>query len=253
MNLCKELYKMEIDANILQYLIGNKFSNGLEFTVSNREKRINFKVDYLEEMVRGKNIIHLGCVDHLPLIQDKIARNIWLHARLVKSANRCLGIDLNKEGVEFLRNQLHYKDVVCCDILENDQVIKKTNGKWDHLVLGELLEHIDNPVNFLKRLKEKYSHDIEEVIITVPNALKYKNFKNVIRHKEVINSDHRYWFTPFTLCKVVICAGLQIEECQFIQSAPFPKENFLKNFAISAILKRFPAFRDTIILIAKFG
>ena len=82
-------------------------------------------------------------------------------------------------------------------------------GHWHYAVFGEILEHVDDPVLFLRSAFSNYRESIDQVVITVPNAFAWRNFQNACQGVEQINTDHRYWFTPYTLCKVMIRAGIQ--------------------------------------------
>ena len=71
---------MILDSNTLDYLNGKKFSNGLSVPYS-FSGPIPKRVDFLKELVREKQVLHLGCLDHLPLIDNKISSGQWLHKR----------------------------------------------------------------------------------------------------------------------------------------------------------------------------
>jgi hypothetical protein len=115
------------------------------------------------------------------------------------------------------------------------------------MVMGEVLEHMDNPVTFLNIIHKKYAGNIDKLIITVPNAFGWPNFKNVFRHRECINTDHRYWFTPYTLGKIVVRAGMKIESFQFCAS----HNRGFKDKLAGIFLKKYPALRDNLLMIVE--
>lgn len=82
------------------------------------------------------------------------------------------------------------------------------NNDWDYLLLLDVLEHIPNPIFFLENVKQRLSKNSSKIIITVPNAFSIGNFFLTFLSKECINTDHYFWFTPFTLAKVCVEAGL---------------------------------------------
>jgi 16S rRNA G966 N2-methylase RsmD len=91
---------------------------------------------------------------------------------------------------------------------------------FDFAVLGEILEHVNDPVCFLKRIKNNLQNICTKIIITVPNALRFRRVSDKLKganltHVEAINSDHRYWFTPYTIAKVCVEAGVYPEELLF--------------------------------------
>jgi len=242
---------MKIENDAKKYLSGEEFSSGFKFSFSNKENKIPSRIEEILKIVKDKTIVHVGCVDHLELIEKKIKTNKWLHEILVMNTKRCLGIDINKKGIEYLENQLNYKEVVYANIIE-DEIAEIKKNKWDFIFLGEILEHVDNPVLFLQAIKNKYQGIIDEIILTAPNAFAYNNFINLFMHTEHINSDHRYWFTPFTLAKVLGQANMTVKDIYICQRFPYRTKSLrIKKLLKRNLLKRIPGLRDTIIITAR--
>jgi hypothetical protein len=59
-------------------------------------------------------------------------------------------------------------------------------------------------------MKEVFAPYCKQIIITVPNISSKHRFNSIVSNVECINSDHRYWFTPFTSAKVVTCSGMNM-------------------------------------------
>ena len=146
--------------------------------------------------------------------KEKIKNNIWLHKLITDNANSCIGIDIDKESIDYIREELGYSNVYHGDIL-NDTFSELTAKKWDYAVFGELIEHIGDPVSFLKSFREKYGKYVQKSILTVPNIYNKLQFRNMLQYKEVINSDHRFWFTPYTITKVIASAGYSPENISY--------------------------------------
>lgn len=197
---------MLVKGEILKYLSGELFDTSGEFSFPlklNPESREQFLIN----VVKDKKIIHLGCLDHVPVIEGKIANNIWLHKNLSEVAQKCIGFDINESGVKYVHDMFGIDNVYCEDIVKNasQNII---NDKWDYIIAGEVLEHISNPVMFLEKIKTNYSGIVEKIVITVPNILCENRLKSAQKGFEIINTDHRYWFTPYTLLKVVCDSGI---------------------------------------------
>ena len=234
--------------DILPYLQGKRFSNSLAWHLPRYPRNLVYRMDLLKSMVKDKRIIHLGCADHPELIQKKIDANRWLHQILTDSAQECLGIDINQQGIDFMINSLKLNNVICDNIIESD-IPRIAEGSWDYIILGELIEHLDNLNHFLINLKQKYGHNIKRMIITVPNAFYIRNVLGAFLGKETINSDHRIWLTPYTLCKNLVQAGLTVESIYLVQGHPISG----KYFAARAFLSYFHMLRSTIVAIVKLG
>jgi len=238
---------MKFEPHVYEYLNDKNFIGSLHVKISAPSKKPDTRIGLLTNIAEGKKVIHVGCVDHLPLIENKIANGTWMHKLLDDKATRCLGIDINSEGIDYIK-KIGYNDSLAIDLIEDRPTKIILDDHWDYLILGELMEHIDNPVLFLSQIREKYGHVIDKVLITVPNGLRWINFKRMLRNKEVINSDHRFWFTPYTLAKVCTNAGLEVEEFSFLLDYKMHPLSIITK----TIYRRIPAFLDTLYMIARF-
>ncbi|MDA0833992.1 MAG: hypothetical protein O2955_05760 [Planctomycetota bacterium] len=240
---------MKLSADCQPFLSGRRFSSHLEvkFDFDGDDHRYRSRVDWLLDICRGKQILHVGCVDHdIGSIRSKMLKRKWLHQLLVEVSACCHGIDLNAEGIEFMRTELGFDELTVANAV-GDIPGEILNRNWDVLLLAEVLEHIGNPVDFLTRMYEKYRHCARELIITVPNAFAYENLRFIRRRKENINSDHFFWFTPYTLAHVVteagmspgeiiMCRGGVVKPWQLYRNSRLSKNPLLRN----NILMRIP-------------
>jgi len=250
---------MKFNKKVIEYLNGNQFDNGLRIDISKEEKTILSRHEKILNLVKNKNVIHLGCCDHIPLIKEKIQNDLWLHKKITDTSKECIGIDISPEGIEYLKSELEYNNVVCADIT-SDSIEELSRQKWDYIIIGEILEHVNNPVQFLNDLVENYGNSISNFIITVPNAFSMTNFKGVQKGQEIINTDHRYWFSPFTLAKVGYEAGLEIEEFFFVLDSVDMRIGLRAKLLIIPYLKRkrnirkllkYPAYRSGLLAVFK--
>lgn len=235
---------MQFNPEYLPYLAGEKQSAGLKMKMARTGQHMGERVDVLCSAMRGRSVIHVGCLDHVPLIEPRINADIWLHKRLTDVASHCLGIDINDEGIA-LADRLGYGNIVRCDIVEDAPHAEITARRWDYMLLGEVLEHVDNPVLFLRSIATKYAGCVDRLLLTVPNAFHLDNLLGAFRHVEKINTDHRFWFTPYTLAKVADSAGLRTVEYQLCLHKPnVPKRRILYR----GLLRLFPLMRGSLIM-----
>jgi len=237
---------MKLNDELREFLSGKIFSSGCYFKLSGDFSERS-RLTYMQKMVKDARVLHIGCVDHTPKkVQRKLERGVWLHKLLMDSAELCAGVDINEEGVDYLTDEMKLPHIYCGDIL-SDLIPGVSDKDWDYVVLGEILEHVDNPVDFLDRLRRRPGLENAKCIITVPNAFHYKNFKKALKHFEDINSDHRYWFTPYTLSKVLVMAGWEVEDIQLTQDRAF---GFFPPIPYY-LLKRYPLLRSKVVAMAK--
>jgi hypothetical protein len=226
------------------FISGEKFSNSLKIKISEREPDILYRMEFIEKLVEGKKVIHFGFADHIDIIEQKIRKNIWFHKRLIEKTARCVGIDINHEAIEFVKQKLNLQDVYCIDITKDELPGDITRDNFDFLILGELIEHIDNPVFFLQAIHRKFQSQVKEIVITAPNAFSWNNIKYAFRHTELINSDHRYWFSPYTLAKILYLSGYRNMDFYMVETYIPGKKSLIKDF----LFHRFPGLRNTIVI-----
>ncbi|MDN5851010.1 MAG: class I SAM-dependent methyltransferase [Nitrococcus sp.] len=245
---------MRFGDDVDAYLRGDAISDRQKFRLVRSDSPFDAtvwdRIRLLEAMLRGKRVIHVGCVDHsAKQIRRKWQQGGWLHARIDAVAQRCLGVDIDAVGVDFIRREMGYKDVYCMDLLR-DEAQEIHSAHWDVLLLGEVVEHLDDPVAFLSGLRERYAHCVDQLLITVPNAFRFGNLRLVWSNAERINTDHRYWFTPYTIAKVLHRAGYTMREFYLVTFIPLSSKKRLKPrvWLESLCNRRFPLSRDTIVI-----
>ncbi|MFN4253614.1 MAG: class I SAM-dependent methyltransferase [Saprospiraceae bacterium] len=225
------------------YLNGSAFSSIYPFRLKGQSEA-RTRIDFLKSYLPGKRVVHFGCVDHIPLIEHRRKTGKWVHEVLAQVCERVVGIDIVQAGIDYM-TQNGFEAYNANAVTEEIPAAVKSQ-KWDYLVAGEVLEHIDDPVQFLKAIKAKYGPVTERIIITVPNAFSWSNFRASLRNEELINTDHRFWFTGYTLAKVATEAGIEVEGLEFCQDA-MPSVFSLKYF----LVRNKPNFRDRLVLIGK--
>ncbi|MDM7926579.1 MAG: hypothetical protein QUS35_11245 [bacterium] len=235
---------MKISGDIGRLMKGGDFSSGIRLPIARHEWKLRRRMDVIESMVAGKRIIHLGCADHVTSIGKKLARNKWFHKRLADRAERCLGVDIDPEGIAVMR-RLGYDDAVLADLASDPLPPEVRSVRWDYMIMGEIVEHQDNPVSFLAAIREKCRGVVDRIVVSAPNAFRHSNFTSALRNAERINSDHRYWMTPYTLGKIGVRAGLEIEDFQMCQSFALPPHWIFRRM----LLTFFPGLRDDIVMV----
>jgi 2-polyprenyl-3-methyl-5-hydroxy-6-metoxy-1,4-benzoquinol methylase len=239
---------MNFSDSIFPYLTGTKFSNAISLQIADRTHILQGRIDFLLAYCRGKRVLHLGCTDHLEIMDEKIKRNTWLHKLLTEVAAECIGLDNNQEALTHARMR-GFSNVFFTDVVTDipPEVVREKT--WDVLVLGEIIEHIGNPVSFLCALRERYGLMVSEIVLTTPHAFRFKNFtRAALRGREIVNSDHRFWFTPYTLARVCSEAGVQPKQFWLVENMPPTRFAWFKKI----LLNRYPAFRDTLIMTGCF-
>lgn len=244
---------MKISNEINAFLNGQEFNNGLNIRIAAPQLSISTRWEALRPMVEGKTVLHVGFADHLDLIEEKYRNRIWLHGQLIEVAARCVGIDINAEAVDFVRNRLHIPDVYTANI--NERMPRELQQeKWDVVVLGEVIEHLDNPGDVLKGLQSNLKLGERKLVVTAPNFTAISNIARAINGQECVNTDHRFWFSPYTLSRLLAASGWTPKEFLFCEPSGWWRTPKLalrpKRLFRRAMLGVSPAFCETVIVVA---
>lgn len=221
---------MLIDKETLDYLAGRKFSNGWLFSIPPQSRLVE-RNQRLVEIAQDKSVLHLGCADHRELIEQKIRSGQYLHKLLQNVAGNLIGVDINENSVQAMQS-LGFREVYLPE--------QAPRIHYDVLILADVIEHIPNVELFLKSIQE---YDFDKIVVTTPNA--YRQLNRLQYKGELINTDHRYWFSPFTLAKVMINANYNIDAIEFNDTPS--RFNLYRNF----MLTRYPLLQNGILMIAQ--
>lgn len=221
---------MDFTPETLDYLSGRRFSNGAAFALGNRGRAAR-RADRLLAMAAGQRVLHVGCCDHLPLVPGKLAAGNYLHANLVRAAAVCVGADTNVEGVAQLR-ALGMPEVYTPDEVP-DQA-------FDICLLADVIEHVGDPVSFLRSMRR---YRFERLVVVTPNVFRWRN---CLPGAEVVNTDHRYWFSPYTLAKVVVDAGYKPMRLELLHGDHTRWQGALA----ARVMDHFPRWRESLLLSA---
>ncbi|MGB9378070.1 MAG: methyltransferase domain-containing protein [Mycobacteriales bacterium] len=242
---------MPVNETLQDFLSGARFSNGQNFRLHPPRQVKSARVDYLADLCADKTIIDVGCTDHEELIEGKIGTGSWLHGILDSRAKRCFGVDVSESGVAEAQ-RLGFPNMIVGDVTKPIEPLM--NEHWDLMVMGELIEHIDDPVSWLRSVRECYRDNVDTLVLTTPNAFRVRNFVSALRTSEFINTDHRYWFTPYTLMKVLTLAGFVPEEPVLLESyGLIGGRHRILGRAKRVVVGRYPLLRDNMVITARFS
>ncbi len=161
--------------------------------------------DAILNLCRDKTVLHLGFVDE-GVFDERVKDGKWLHEKVVRSSKRAVGIDISERGVARSR-ELGFWDCYAADVEKLEEAPDFPRLNYDLILATDIIEHLDNPGNFLKGL-----HSIlgptTELVITTPNALSLKTLFYPPARLEVVHPDHNFYFSPSTLAHLLAKYGL---------------------------------------------
>lgn len=160
------------------------------------------RIAFVVDMVRHKTVLDLGALDETAYA-DKAETRFWLHREICAAALKVYGVDnsdlIPEGGLTPFPKSVIFKE----DVYRLERVLHKI-GDVDIIVAGELIEHLPNPLSFLRSIKGIDSLQGKDLLITTPNATSLHNILLGVIKRESTHVDHLsvYSFkTLNTLCK----------------------------------------------------
>lgn len=162
------------------------------------------RLSWIAEYCVGKVVLDIGCFDETAL--EKRETRHWLHGRIAASAKRVVGIDSSSkipiDGLRTANNaSIHRGDGVRVEssVMEGE--------KFDVVVAGEFIEHIENPLDFMHHIKAGLPGC--QLILSTPNGVCFANTLLGCIGREVQHPDHLHNFTFKVLNTLCLRAGFQ--------------------------------------------
>jgi polysaccharide deacetylase family protein (PEP-CTERM system associated) len=153
------------------------------------------RIDYLTTLARGRRVIHVGFVDTgCRSMQDR--SDTWLHGHLDETATSLVGIDVDEAGVK--RADAAGFEAYCADCRDPEAIDALGIAPAQLVIAGEVIEHVDDPGDFLAALHRLVVPG-GQLVITTPNAYGLFNVLASLARREINHPDHVVMFTWQTL------------------------------------------------------
>lgn|SRR5208337_116093 len=216
------------------------------------ERSPNERVRALLREVRGPDVLHVGCVGH-KVAESAAEQAHSLHYQLCRSfadAN-VLGLDIDAAGIERMRRVGFRVEV-------GDAQNLKFDPSFDTILAGELMEHLQNPGQFLEGAARALKPG-GRLVLSTPNVFCVMlNLMYLKSYDRAFNPEHVVWFCPQTLRELLRRSGFCITKLDFVDGfAPaLVSSLFYRAFArgwvgVRPLLPR--RFRNTMVAVCKLA
>ena len=173
-----------------------------------RHKSDKIRFKHIQKHIKGENILDIG------------SREGYLH-KMIVSANKnkkIFSLDNSKDS----------------DFSMDLDKPKKINEKFDTIIAGEIIEHLESPINFIRYCKSLLNKN-GKLVITTPNSIGLQYIANeswCVNYKDY--RGHTQAFTMSMLDRILKDEGLKIVDKKYINA--FWNRNPLQ--VVSLLVKR---------------
>jgi len=175
MKFWKVLTKISLQLHNLLYKVISFLAIKTEGGVHPKHRLLNYHQFFLDNINSGDKVLDIGC------------GNGSLSFDLAKKASKVVGIDLNEKYLSLAKQKKLLSNI---EYILGDATLYSFKEKFDAVVLSNVLEHIENRVEFLKKIKPLAN----KFLIRVPML----NRDWIVLYKKELGVDYRLDKTHFT-------------------------------------------------------
>ena len=160
-------------------------------------------MSFAKGFVEGKDVLDIGVVEH---DISHLSSKDWKHAKFKEWSRSILGVDILKNEVEVLKSMGF--NVVVADATSGIDL----GQRFDRVIIGDVIEHVNNPVDLLKFAK-RHLRERGEVLVSTPNPFWWHHILRVLKDGVFIaNAEHITWITPSNAVELARRSGLELKE-----------------------------------------
>ena len=164
------------------------------------------RISYIVAACAHRRVLDLGAMDETAW-QAKRGRGTWLHEEISRTAESVEGVDnsalIPADGLRTGPNAIIRRG----DVGEPQQCVASLAQAPDVVVAGELIEHLENPLEFLRRIACTERLSGKTLILTTPNATALHNALIALARCESTHHDHLCILSYKTLSTLCTRAG----------------------------------------------
>ena len=173
---------------------------------------------------KNKKVLEIGCAT------GQVAR------RLAENGCEVVGVELSEESARVAEG--YCKSVIVADVSEIDDL--NYSKYFDFILFMDVLEHLECPLEVLKRLKSCLK-DSGSVIVSLPNVANWMIRWNLLwgnfdyAPRGILDETHLRFFNERSARKLLEDAGFEVTEFDLIPSLPLVKIRAKYRYMISKL------------------
>jgi hypothetical protein len=171
------------------------------------------RIGFIARACAGRYVLDLGAMDETAWI-EKRGKGTWLHEVIAAAGRRVDGVDSSAfvpaEGLRTGPNSTIRRG----DATDPGSVLSALEETPEVIVAGELIEHLESPLQFLKRIAALPQFKGATLLLTTPNATALHNCLVALVGRESTHHDHLCILSYKTL--TTLCARAGFRDCEII-------------------------------------
>lgn len=190
--IIKQLVRVVLKLHNLSYGLAGMFSQAMEPDRLHPKHRLTDYHQWFSAQLRPEwHILDVGC------------GNGALAADLAGHCKQITGIDISRKDIEEAKQRVK-GEFICADI-----TTYSFNGKFDAIILSNVLEHIENRVSFLKKLREHSNRFLIRVPMVDRDWITL--YKRELKVEYRLDPGHFIEYTLDTFIEEIEKAGLKLD------------------------------------------
>ena len=166
------------------------------------------RVEYIRRQCAGKTVLDLGALDETAY-SLKRGKGTWVHEEIAEVATCVVGIDssaaIPDSGLRTGPRSTIYRGDVC----DLQGFLAQHPVPVEVVVAGELIEHVANPLAFLRSIRNPGVLHGRTLIVTTPNATALHNCLVALASRESAHPDHLCILSYKTLNTLLLRSGFK--------------------------------------------
>ena len=135
--ILKRMIKFLLTLNTYTYDKASILSVKLENGLHPKHRIMNYSSFFIKNITENETVLDVGC------------GNGFNTFNIAKKAKKIVGIDINANNIEFARKNYKLENI---NYIHDDILNYSFTEKFDVIVLSNVLEHVENRIELLKRL-----------------------------------------------------------------------------------------------------
>jgi 2-polyprenyl-3-methyl-5-hydroxy-6-metoxy-1,4-benzoquinol methylase len=176
--------------------------------------------DVVLKACKGKSVLDIGGAEHR--FTAAFNPEQFMHGKICKVASKVTGVDIVPSAVKQL-NKIGYNFVLM------DATSDKYLGeKFDIVHMGDVIEHVNDPVALL-RFAKRHLKKNGKILVATPNPYCISNILQLLKENTlVVNLEHTSWITPSMALEIGNRAKAKLEK--YVVSEPGTKWKKMASF-----------------------